>query len=129
MLNLKSLKNALSCAYNNVFNSPLKKDLFHLANALEQLNHETGKAIMSQVVGKAFVGIDESGKTIYIYTESGSGYHFGIDRLKSFDDFTKDFNVYTRRAIEQALKQICWHNKYYETRDLKKDLNNWLKDC
>lgn len=84
---------------------------------------------MSQVEGKAFVGIDESAKTIYIYTESGSGYYFGIDRLKSFDDFTKGFNVYTRRSIEQALKQIFWHNKYYETRDLKKDLNNWLKDC
>ena len=129
MLNLKSLKNALSCAYNNTCNTPLKRDLFHLANALEQLNHETGKAIMSQVTGKAFVGIDETGKTIYIYTATGSGYHFGIDRLKSFDDFTKGFNVYTRRAIEQALKQIYWHNKYYETRDLKKDLNNWLKDC
>jgi len=128
MLNLKSLKNAVSCAYNNIFNSPLKRDLFHLANALEQLSEETGTSIISSVEGKAFVGFDKNGKKIYIYTESGSGYHFGIDRLKSFDDFTKGFNVYQKRSLEQTLKQICWH-KYYETRDLKKDLNNWLKDC
>ena len=42
MLNLKSLKNAMSCVYNNAVNSPLKKDLFHLANALEQCSEKTG---------------------------------------------------------------------------------------
>ena len=47
MLNIKSLKNAMSCAYNIAFNSPLKKDLFHLANALEQLSEETGSSIIS----------------------------------------------------------------------------------
>ena len=128
-MNFKSVKNAVACVYNNTCNTPLKRDLFHLANALEQLNHETGKAIVSSVEGKAFVGIDEGGKEIYIYTESGSGYHFGIDRLKSFDDFTKGFNVYIRRSLEQALKQIWWNNKYYTSNDPEHELELWLKDC
>ena len=129
MLNLKSLKTAMSCVYNNAVNSPLKKDLFHLANALEQLSEETGSAIVSSVEGKALVYITEDRKMVYIYTESGSGYGFGVDLLRSFRDFTKDFSTYKRRAIEKALKQIWWNNKYYESQDPKKELNLWLKDC
>lgn len=129
MLNLKSLKNAVSCAYNNIFNSPLKKDLFHLANVLEQLSEETGSSIISSVEGKALVYITEDRKMVYIYTEPGSGYGFGIDLLRSFRDFTKDLSTYKRRAIEKALKQIWWNNKYYESQDPKKELNLWLKDC
>lgn len=129
MMNIESLKNGMSCAFNNIFNSPLKRDLFHLANALEQLSEETGSAIVSSVEGKALVYITEDRKMVYIYTESGSGYGFGIDLLRSFRDFTKDFSTYKRRAIEKALKQIWWNNKYYESQDPKKELNLWLKDC
>ena len=127
MLNIESLKNGMSCAFNNIFNSPLKRDLFHLANALEQLSEETGSSIISSVEGKALVYITEDRKMVYIYT--GSGYGFGIDLLRSFRDFTKDFSTYKRRAIEKALKQIWWNNKYYESQDPKKELNLWLKDC
>ena len=129
MLNLKSLKTAIACVYNNTCNTPLKRDLFHLANALEQLSEETGSSIISSVEGKALVYITEDRKMVYIYTESGSGYGFGIDLLRSFRDFTKDFSTYKRRAIEKALKQIWWNNKYYESQDPKKELNLWLKDC
>ena len=129
MLNLKSLKNALSCAYNNVFNSPLKKDLFHLANALEQCSEKTGTSIISSVEGKALVYITKDRKMVYVYVESGSGYGFGIDKLKSFNDFTKGFNVYVRRELEKALKQIWWNNKYYTSNDPEHEVDMWLKDC
>ena len=129
MLNLKSLKTAISCVYNNTCNTPLKRDLFHLANALEQLSEETGNPIISSVEGKALVYITKDRKMVYVYTESGSGYGFGIDLLRSFRDFTKDFSTYKRRAIEKALKQIWWNNKYYETKDPNHELELWLKDC
>ena len=129
MLNIKSLKNAMSCVYNNAVNSPLKKDLFHLANALEQLSEETGSSIVSSVEGKALVYITRDRKMIYVYVESGSGYGFGIDKLKSFNDFTKEFSTYKRRAIEKALKEIWRRNKYYASNNPKQDLDLWLKDC
>ena len=129
MLNIKSLKNAVSCVYNNTCNTPLKRDLFHLANALEQCSEKTGTAIVSSVEGKALVYITKDHKMIYIYTESGSGYGFGIDLLKSFADFTKEFSTYKRRAIEKALKEIWRRNKYYASNNPKQDLDLWLKDC
>ena len=129
MLNIKSLKNAMSCVYNNAVNSPLKKDLFHLANALEQLSEETGSSIVSSVEGKALVYITRDRKMIYVYVESGSGYGFGIDKLKSFNDFTKEFSTYKRRAIEKALKEIWRRNKYYASNNPKQDLDLWLRDC
>ena len=129
MLKLKSVKNGMSCAFNNAFNSPLKKDLFHLANVLEQLSEETGSSIISSVEGKALVYITEDRKMVYVYVESGSGYGFGIDKLKSFNDFTKGFNKYVRRELEKALKQIWWNNKYFTTSDPKHELDIWLKDC
>ena len=129
MLNIKSLKNAMSCVYNNAVNSPLKKDLFHLANALEQLSEEKGSSIVSSVEGKALVYITRDRKMIYVYVESGSGYGFGIDKLKSFNDFTKEFSTYKRRAIEKALKEIWRRNKYYASNNPKQDLDLWLKDC
>lgn len=129
MLNIESLKNGMSCAFNNIFNSPLKRDLFHLANALEQLSEETGSAIISSVEGKALVYITRDRKMIYVYVESGSGYGFGIDKLKSFNDFTKEFNVYVRRELEKALKQIWWNNKYFTSNDPEHEVDMWLKDC
>ena len=129
MLNIKKLKNAMSCVYNNAVNSPLKKDLFHLANALEQLSEETGSSIVSSVEGKALVYITRDRKMIYVYVESGSGYGFGIDKLKSFNDFTKEFSTYKRRAIEKALKEIWRRNKYYASNNPKQDLDLWLRDC
>lgn len=125
----KSVKNSVSLVYNNAFNSQLKKDLFHLANALEQLSEETESSIISSVEGKALVYITKDRKMVYVYVESGSGYGFGIDTLKSFGDFTKEFSVYKREAIEEALKEVWLNNKYYLTNNPKHELDLWLRDC
>lgn len=107
-----------------MFNSKLKKDLFNLSDALETASKEAGSPIVAQVKG-AFIYIKD--RMIYIYTESGSGYGFGIDLVRSFDDFTKGFNKYKRRAIEKSLNDILESNKYYPTKDPKHELDSWIK--
>lgn len=120
----KSVKISLARVYNNTFNSKLKKDLFNLSDALETASKEAGSPIVAQVKG-AFIYIKD--RMIYIYTESGSGYGFGIDLVRSFDDFTKGFNKYKRRAIEKSLNDILESNKYYPTKDPKHELDSWIK--
>ena len=121
----KSIKNELSRKYNNAFNSKLKNDLFGLADTLETASIEAGSPIMAKVEGKAMIYFKDN--MIYIYIESGSGYGFGIDLLRSFSDFTKSFSGYKRRAIEKALNDIWESNKYYPTKDPKRDLDAWIK--
>ena len=121
----KTVKTSLARAYNNTFNSQLKKDLFNLSDALEAASIEAGSPIMAKVEGKALLYIKD--RMIYIYTESGSGYGFGVDTLRSFGDFTKSFSGYKKRAIEKALKEIWESNKYYSTKNPKSELDAWIK--
>ena len=118
----KSVKNTLSRKYNNTFNSKLKNDLFDLADTLETASIEAGYPIIAKVEGKAMIYFKDH--MVYIYTESGSGYGFGVDLLRSFGDFTKTFSSYKRRAIEKAI-WTC--NNYYASKDPKHELDSWIK--
>ena len=123
----KSVKISLARVYNNVFGSKLKRDLFNMADAYEAASIEAGSAVVSTVNGKALIGIDKEGKNLYIYVESGSGYRFGLDLLRSFGDFTKGFNKYKKSAIEKAIVDVRLKNSCYKTKDINGEVNNWIK--
>ena len=123
----KSVKISLARVYNNVFGSQLKKDLFNMADVYEAASNKAGSAIVSTVEGKALIGIDKEGKNLYVYVESGSGYRFGIDLVRSFDDFTKGFNKYQKAAIEKAVVDVRLKNSCFSTKDLNGEVDHWVK--
>lgn len=137
MMNLKSVKTAVSFAFNKAFHKGAKLDVMLLMKTLKELHEINNSPVY--IKNYQYFAFTNTGNEITIFirhevgdTRYASGYTFGIDLVNGFFDFTKNLKPEAQKELHNAtlrLAKIVKRRGYKLCDDPMQKQKQWFESC